>query len=420
MKLFTEDTRLSVRMIRFWKQCRWILVFGLVVLCGCGGGGSISPPRGSQSWTIMVFLNGANDLDEFSDTNVNQMEESMLNPAKVKVVVQWKRISQWAPPGSWTGTRRYLVRYDTHPGIGSELLADMGQGVDMGSADTLREFVQWARTTYPADRYVLVIWNHGSGWRSTRKSEPITRGVSFDDEFGTNIKTWELPQAIRPSAADPMMDLLVFDASLMQMIEVVYECRGVARYVVGSEESPPGEGYPYHRFLVPLAQNTDMSPAELAGTIVQNTVAYYAQNFPHYGNITQSAVDTSRIESVATALDSFAGVLMANRASFLNELMSARQQAQSYSTYPEYKDLWHVAQLIKQNTGSPAITASVNQLQSALSNAIVSEAHANNARVGNSHGLSIYYPSAGDFLGRYTNLSLARATRWDEWLLEAP
>jgi hypothetical protein len=62
----------------------------------------------------------------------------------------------------------------------------------------------------------------------------------------------------------------------------------------------------------------------------------------------------------------------------------------------------------------------VDALHAALREAIVAEAHANNNRVRNSHGLSIYYPSAGDYLGRYGNLALARATRWDEWLQQAP
>jgi hypothetical protein len=214
----------------------------------------------------MVFLNAANDLDEYSELNINQMEQIQTNP-NVRVVVQWKRAARFRTmPGSWTGTRRYLIQYDTDAQrINSRLLEDLGEGVDMGSADTLREFVRWARTNYPADRYALVIWNHGSGWRS--RAAFRGRAVSFDDELGTSIKIWELPTAIRPSSADPVMDVLLFDASLMQMVEVAYECRNIARYIVGSEESPPGEGYPYHEILKPLMDNSDIAPAQWASAI---------------------------------------------------------------------------------------------------------------------------------------------------------
>jgi hypothetical protein len=368
----------------------------------------------------MVFLNAANDLDDYSELNVNQMEQVQTNP-NVRVVVQWKRAARFAPQGSWTGTRRYLIQYDTDAQrINSRLLQDLGEGIDMGSADTLREFIQWARATYPADRYALVIWNHGSGWRS--RAAFRGRAVSFDDEMGTSIKIWELPTAIRPTSADPVMDVLLFDASLMQMLEVAYECRNVARYIVGSEESPPGEGYPYHEILKPLMNNSDIAPAQWASAIPTIFVNWYHANFPSYRNITQSAVDASRLENVATALDALAGSLIAKRTLYATSLARARIDAQGYSTYPEYRDLWHAAELIKQYTGDAELTQRVNALQQALQQAVIANDRDRRAgsRVYHSYGLSIYFPDSGSYLGRYSNTALARATRWDEWLQVAP
>jgi hypothetical protein len=96
----------------------------------------------------MVYMNAANDLDDYSELNINQMEQVQANP-NVRVVVQWKRAARFAPQGSWTGTRRYLIQYDADTQqINSRLLEDLGQGVDMGSAETLREFVRWARANF--------------------------------------------------------------------------------------------------------------------------------------------------------------------------------------------------------------------------------------------------------------------------------
>lgn len=397
----------------------------LPLLAGCGGGRAnpINPPpcgRGSLTWTVMVFLNAANDLDDYSELNVNQMEQIQTNP-NVRVVVQWKRAARFAPQGSWTGTRRYLIQYDTDAQrINSRLVQDLGEGIDMGSAETLREFIRWARATYPADRYALVIWNHGSGWRS--RAALRGRAVSFDDELGTSIKIWELPTAIRPTDADPPMDVLLFDASLMQMLEVAYECRNVARYIVGSEESPPGEGYPYHEILKPIMGNSDTSPAQWASAIPNLFVNWYHANFPSYRNITQSAVVSSQLENVTAALDALAGSLLTKRTLYATSLARARMDAQSYSSYPEYRDLWHAAQLIKQYTGDMELAQRVDALQNALQQAII----ANNrdtrsgSRVFHSYGLSIYYPDSGGYLGRYSNTALSRTTRWDEWLQVAP
>ncbi len=409
-----------------------VSVFGILtlflllpLLAGCGGGSAspINPPpggRGTLKWTVMVFMNAANDLDDYSELNINQMEQIQTN-SNVRVVVQWKRAARFAPSGSWTGTRRYLIQYDTDAQrINSRLMQDLGEGIDMGSADTLREFIQWARATYPADRYALVIWNHGSGWRS--RAAFRGRAVSFDDELGTSIKIWDLPTAIRPTSADPVMDVLLFDASLMQMLEVVYECRNIARYIVGSEESPPGEGYPYHEILKPLMDNSDIAPAQWASAIPNIFVNWYNTNFPNYRNITQSAIDTSRLENVATALDALAGSLIAKRSLYTVSLARARQDAQNYSTYPEYRDLWRAAELIKQYTSDVELTQRVNALHAALQQAVIANGRDTRpgARVFHSYGLSIYYPDSGSYLGRYSNTALARATRWDEWLQVAP
>jgi hypothetical protein len=376
--------------------------------------------RGTLKWTVMVFMNAANDLDDYSELNINQMEQAQTNP-NVRVVVQWKRAARFAPQGSWTGTRRYLIQYDADTQtVNSRLLEDLGQGVDMGSAATLREFVRWARANYPADRYALVIWNHGSGWRS--RAALRGRAVSFDDELGTSIKIWELPTAIRPTSADPLMDVLLFDASLMQMLEVAYECRNIARYIVGSEESPPGEGYPYHEILKPLMDNSDIAPAQWAAAIPRLFVNWYHRNYPYYRNITQSAVDAARLEAVVEALDALAASLLSRRTLYVNALARARQDAQSYSTYPEYRDLWHAAELIRQYTGDAELSLRVNALHNAMRQAIVANDRdtRTGSRVFHSYGLSIYYPDAGSYLGRYSNTALSRASRWDEWLQVAP
>lgn len=392
----------------------------LLVLSSCCSSGrtqGVVGGSGTVRWTVMVFLNAANDLDDYSELNVNQMEQVAGNP-NVRIVVQWKRARPFAPANSWTGTRRYLIKPDNDPTrIVSELVEDLGAGVDMGSPDTLREFIRWARANYPADRYALVIWNHGSGWRSRALRG---RGVSFDDELGTYIRIWDLPYAIRPTSQDPVLDALLFDASLMQMLEVAYECRQVARYIVGSEESPPGEGYPYHEILLPIVSDTNIAPREWVRQIPDRFVAWYRANFPFYTNITQSAVDSSQLEAVANRLDQLAEGLLSKRTLYLNALRNARLNAQSYSSYPEYRDLWHATDLIKQYTNDPDLIKRRNALQDALRQAIIANNRADNNRVRYSYGLSIYYPSAGEYLGRYNNTALSRATRWDEWLQVAP
>ncbi|MFQ3588130.1 MAG: clostripain-related cysteine peptidase, partial [Fimbriimonadaceae bacterium] len=225
-----------------------------------------------RKWTVLVFMNAGNDLHPFATLNVNQMERVADNP-DVRFVVQWKQTQQVWPASSFDGTRRILVRPDNTSAIVSEVIQDLGTGVDMGRAETLRDFIQWGKTYFPADRYVLVVWNHGNGWRRSNRDLP-SRAVSYDDQFGSSIQIWEMAQAL----GDNRFDIIAWDASLMQMIEVAYEVKDHADFVAGSEESPPGEGYPYHLVFAPFRNNPDLPTATLSKGFVDGMLQFYGNN----------------------------------------------------------------------------------------------------------------------------------------------
>jgi hypothetical protein len=347
----------------------------------------------------------------------------------INIVVQWKQ-ANCARCGNpdWVGTRRYFVRKDSDPAhVTSSVVQEMGTGIDMGDWRELRNFVQWAQRNYPADRYALVVWDHGAGWRPTRAPTPRFRSVSLDDSTNSEIQTWQLPQALDVT---PKMDLVVFDASLMQMLEVVYEMRNTTPLVVGSEESPPGEGYVYNTFLADLASNPAMSPADFGRQIVTRTLQDYGPN----GNNTQSLIDTTRVADVAAKVDAFGSVLarhlLPDVPPSTTAMAYARQNAESYKPpYDEYKDLWHYAELMRQQAlalDQAAGTATRTDIQNAasavkasLDAAVLAEGHG--ALHPNSHGLAAYVPDPGGYLASYGNLALARtATSWTNWLQRTP
>ncbi len=365
-------------------------------------------------WTILVFLNAANDLNPFSVLNINQMERVAGN-ADVRFVVQWKQSQAVFPGSSFDGTRRLLVRPDTSNQIQSPTIQQLPAGTDMGSWTTLREFIQWGKANFPADRYGLVVWNHGNGWQ--RGIEPPTRAVSYDDQTGNSIQIWELPDALQGEH----FDLIAWDASLMQMTEVAYEVAPFCDYIIGSEESPPGEGYPYDKVFRAFRDTPDQTTRNLARGFVDETVSH-----PPFESrkITQSVLDSTKIAPIAAALDLLAAELIANVGTIGPIVTPARNNAQSYSPtfLRTYRDLWHLAELIRlEPAAPPGVKSRAAEVQAALLDAIVWEGH--NANSPNSHGLAIDFSRASTFTSidsDYQNLKLAEDTQWDEWLRVAP
>src|SRR5262249_49999789 len=85
----------------------------------------------------------------------------------VQIVVQFDRIPGFAvtdpPEKDWTQTLRFLVKKDMEP-LKENAVEDIGEA-NMGDPKVLADFVRWGRQKYPAKRYMLVIWDHGQGWR---------------------------------------------------------------------------------------------------------------------------------------------------------------------------------------------------------------------------------------------------------------
>lgn len=372
-------------------------------------------------WTVLVFLNAANDLAPFSVPNVNQMETVANNP-EVRFVVQWK-LSRDLPYGAlFDGVRRYVVRPDNTPSIASELVQSdlvdsQGRALDMGSYQTLRDFIQWGKTYYPADRTVLIVWNHGNGWRRGVVDDMPTRAFSYDDEFGTSIKTWEIDEAL----GGHHFDILAWDASLMQMLEVAYEARANADYVVGSQESPPGEGYPYHLIFREFQDNPTAPTRDLAKAFVDGMLAV-----PGYANrrITQSVLDTTRLEPLAQSVDALAAAMQTHREALVEVVPTVRASAQSYSptTNRVFRDLVDVCAKLEEDPRTPQeVRDAAALVRSRVAQAVVWNGRNQNSP--RSHGVSIDFSSGVTFASSrtdYMRLKLAQDTRWDEWLSLAP
>ncbi len=408
------------RLLRF-RIAASVLLLPLLFLAGCGsgGGGSDTPPGGTgalieqpgwsvrsqtralpqKKWTFLVYMNAANDLERFGSLNMNQMEQ-IGSSSDVNIVLQYKRMNfpdsslDDTSNGDWTDTRRYYVTRDGDTSRTSSPLISQSNAIDMGKAQTLQEFVRWGVEAFPAEKYCLVIWNHGAGWRSRAKDvSPITRGVSYDDATGSHIDTIQLPAAVNIGRK---WDIISFDSSLMQMVEVAYEIRDQADYIVGSEESPPGTGYRYERLLGNLTANPGQQPRSFASFIAQDTLAAYGAS----SNITHSALDASQVGSLAPALNQLGAALTAAQGTWGTQIATARRASESYD-YSQNKDLTDFLDQMAPVGGAPTVNNggvlnAIQGVRNALAATIIT--NANGTQHPRSRGLAIYIPSPAQYV----------------------
>jgi len=362
---------------------------------------------GVANWTVMVYINAKNNLEQFGLLNVNQME-MVGSTDKVKVAVELGRLSTYdSSDGGWKGERRYIIQKDNDTNhISSPVLQEIAKA-DMGDWHHLVDFVNWAKKAAPAQHYMLVVWNHGSGWdKSGVLKDNWLRGISYDDETGNHMSTPDLGQAL---ATIGKIDIYGSDACLMQMAEVDYQIKDYASYIVGSEQTEPGAGYTYNTILGPLVATPGMSALDLAKV----TVKSYADNYASGSDgATQSAVDVATLPQLMSLLDGWAQAVM--NANETDVVKNAHTQSQSFEV-SDNKDLLHFVSLVDAATQNQDVKSQGAKLEDFLANSVIISNGADGSSMANAKGLAIYLPDSG-YNSDYNELAWSKDGTWPQFV----
>ncbi|MDZ4676855.1 MAG: clostripain-related cysteine peptidase [Oligoflexia bacterium] len=274
-----------------------------------------------KEWTMLTFMNGHNNLDSYGAKDLNEME-TVGSTDKINVVVQWASLGS-------TQTKRVYVHQDNQPGIVTSPIVESLPRVDMGDYKNLIEFVRWGVMNYPAKKYFINVWNHGSGWHvNANPLFQLFKGlgltgfeaasfspsdISWDDLTGNFISTTQLGLAINESAKiiGHKVDIYGSDACLMAMPEVSTEMADSVHMYVGSEDTEPGPGWEYGSFLKTWSALPDMSPFYVSKALTDTYVASYT-NGPQ-GNlaVTFSALDLTKTPALLLAMKGLSAGLIA-------------------------------------------------------------------------------------------------------------
>jgi len=398
---------------------KYVIIFFLFILSISLTGCFLFPPIDETAeWTVMVYLDADNNLESAGIDDINEME-MVGSTSEVNIVVQIDRVpysvlassnqgyADDTSNGNWTTTRRYYITQDFDPIlINSPLKIDLVE-LNMGDPQTLVDFASWAAINYPAKKYLLVIWNHGGGFRSLN----LAKDIAWDDtNGGDKITMPELEDALSMISAQigKNIDLVGMDACLMAMTEVAYQIKDYADILVTSEESEPEGGWPYDTILSQLTSNPSLTPTQLATNIVDDYIFTYPTTY-----VTQSAIDLSYMDTLTGQLSNLAFGIMSDFSTPKYQYILAAASSQHYSDY-DFIDLYDLCNNIFDHSNSLEIKNMAIIIQQTLNSAVIKSGYSG-VGVSRSRGLSIYFPYYY-YDSYYNNTNFAQDTKWDEML----
>ncbi len=369
-------------------------------------------PKPEKEWTFLLFLNGHNNLSSYGDMNIIDMEKSGSTD-QVNLVVEWGKSDDEV-------NHRLYIQKSTDPSkVTSPSVMDL-KNVDMGDYHNLVNFVKWGVENYPAKHYFVAVWNHGSGWHfqdlNNKEGGLHTTDISFDDNTGNHITTEQLGTAMKEikDIIGHNVDIYGSDACLMQMIEVVGEMKDSVDYFVGSQETEPGEGWPYETFMKAWTQNPNSTPAEVSVSLSKEYLKAYTGGVYGTKSVTFSAMDVSKVGALITSTGQLADHLKSFDAASMKKIKTAANSAQEFY-YSDYKDL---GDFMKKIEALPIKTDKklIAQVKEDLKSAILTSDNSTSDFAA-ATGLSIWIPSyASSYMTRYQGLQFDKSTKWSSFL----
>jgi len=283
--------------------------------------------------------------------------------------------------------------------------------VDMGKPETLRDFIIYVKENFPAEKYGLIMWDHGGG---------SIAGFGQDEKFNnSSLSLLDMKHAFEEAGlGDEKLEFLGFDACLMATIEMAVFASDYAHVLIAAEDLEPGEGWDY-TFLSALNGRPRMDGFQFGKVIVDSFIDFFGDDSDEI--LTLSVTDLAYVKPVMAAM----GLLMEvaldemseisdqayNNGGF-NGLATRRAKTKTFGegsprdNYADMVDIGDMASLLKD-----LFPIQAEAVHSALKKAVVYNRHNSDVDL---WGLSTFYIYGGKSQGE-NSLEVYSALGMDDY-----
>ena len=360
----------------------------------------------AAEWTIMVYLDGDNNLDPDSLNDIVEME-AVGSTEKVNVLVLWDRYAE--PAYLYKVVEGGLVLMD-----GLQVDGKIVNGAEVSMADwhVLDAFVDYGKAMMPANHYMLDLWDHGNAFGYTCWDDHA------DPEWQTPAKAISLAEVGMTLEGSGNTDIVTYDGCTISMVEIAYELSLITQesdvqidYLVASEEYIPNNGYDYTALLQQMNKMNDLSARAVAVMMADVYAATYSTHGSAKGSSTVglSAIDLTKIGAIAPAMNSLVTLLeqrlCENHDRYHKMIADARGEGNlgwSLNGWDDRVDIGAFLLALSEQSTDPEVSALAKQAFTALTDAVYA-ANTQALEDQSAYGLGGWFP------GSYRSLKNANA-----------
>lgn len=257
--------------------------------------------KSMKNHTLLVYIIASDLESDIGPGNPKgaataDLEELMEvgSTSRVNVAVQTGGTSKWDNDFiKGTSVQRWYVQKGN-----MKQVANLGQK-NMGDPKDLQSFIEWGIKTYPAESYTLVLWDHGGG--------PLF-GYGYDELSEDHLTMKELKTSLSSAYKNTKTKLanIVFDACIMNSIEIADIVSPYASKMVASQISLPAHGLDYSAFVPLLEKYLEPESSYFADRLVDQ-FEDYATKMGTMDDMQLSSIDLVRFQEFMTKFNSLMG-----------------------------------------------------------------------------------------------------------------
>lgn len=282
---------------------QFFLAMTILTLAACGGDSSSTAGK----TTVLVYMEGTTleTEDVSASKNIGEMLAANYSPDTTIALATgaaYKGSSGWV--SSWKTVKYHVVR-------NKELVevSDLGN-VDMGKPEQLTNFIEWGQKTYPADRYILVFWDHGGGTLGGfgGYGGDTTKTYPADYPTASGLTVAQLRDVVKANVAKTgkKFELIGFDACLMGTLEIANSFKDSANYLVASQDIEAGAGWDWTAMVNFVVGNPNADGGKIGTAIAK----YFYAKLERAGEgenktATMSVINLEKIKPLNEALAAF-------------------------------------------------------------------------------------------------------------------
>lgn len=334
-------------------------------------------PKPTSNRTVIVYMAGENTISWYMQKNMNDMQSVFDNDNYNLIVYADLRNQVPAIYQITTQGTKEIKVYEENQNSADE--------------KTLNLVLEDIISLYPNQEYGLILASHATSWLPPKISVR-----SFGDDLGREMDIMKMEAALPVK-----FEYILFDACLMSGVEIGYQLKDKAKYLIAAPTEVLIDGFPYDKITPHL-----WGDVESLKTIAD---IYYKHYLNQNSSATVTVTDLSGMDKLATLTKELITTYPLTKWDY------KQNEIQRFDTNPTVY-AYDFIDFLEKNYPDEAI----NPIREQFARIILYENHTsrflNKFEIKLCNGLSCYVPSKSNFLNNnyYLSLPWAEASGFSE------